>query len=293
MQTLETIGRQIDVVKDLNSVVSMMKALAAVSIQQYEKAVEALAHYNRTIEMGFHIVLGAEPFYFNPREAEQGRTGVVVFGSDQGMCGRFNEEIVTFVTGKRRKENPREDWSVLVVGVRAEGQLADEGLLTDQLYEVPISVSEITDLVLELLLRIERWQVESNVNRLLVFHNRRTRASSFEPRMLQLLPIDPVLLKKWREEPWQSNSLPMFVTERSALLSVLIRHYLFVALFRACAESLASENAARIAAMQAAEKNIEERLEELSGTYHQLRQTLITEELLDVVTGFEALSQAP
>src|SRR5690606_25375029 len=271
----------------------MMKALAAVSIQQYEKAVEALAHYNRTIEMGFHIVLGAEPFYFKPREAEQGRTGVVVFGSDQGMCGRFNEEIVTFVIGKRRKENPREDCSVLVAGGRAEGQLADEGLLTDQLYEVPISVSEITDLVLELLLRIERWQVESNVNRLLVFHNRRTRASSFEPRMLQLLPIDPVLLKKWREEPWQSNSLPMFVTERSALLSVLIRHYLFVALFRACAESLASENAARIAAMQAAEKNIEERLEELSGTYHQLRQTLITEELLDVVTGFEALSQAP
>src|SRR5690606_11769030 len=153
----------------------MMKALAAVSIQQYEKAVEALAHYNRTIEMGFHIVLGAEPCYFNPREAEQGRTGVVVFGSDQGMCGRFNEEIVTFVTGKRRKENPREDWSVLVVGVRAERQLADEGLLTEHSYEVPISVSEITLLVWEVLLRIERWQVESHVNRLLGFHNRRTR----------------------------------------------------------------------------------------------------------------------
>ena len=70
----------------------------------------------------------------------------------------------------------------------------------------------------------------------------------------------------------------------------MVRQYLFVSLFQACAESLASENASRIAAMQAAEKNIEERLEELQGQYNHLRQTAITEELLDVVTGFEALA---
>jgi F-type H+-transporting ATPase subunit gamma len=65
---------------------------------------------------------------------------------------------------------------------------------------------------------------------------------------------------------------------------------LFVSLFTACAESLASENASRIAAMQAAEKNIEQRLDELRGAFNLMRQSAITEELLDVVTGFEALS---
>ncbi|MCA9219105.1 MAG: F0F1 ATP synthase subunit gamma, partial [Planctomycetales bacterium] len=108
---------------------------------------------------------------------------------------------------------------------------------------------------------------------------------------LQLLPIDPQRLERWHDEPWQSRSLPMFVTERRWLLSRLIQQYLFVSLFRACAESLASENASRIAAMQAAEKNIEERLDELRGSFNQLRQSAITEELLDVVTGFEALSK--
>ena len=73
-------------------------------------------------------------------------------------------------------------------------------------------------------------------------------------------------------------------------LRALIREYLFVSLFRACAESLASENASRLAAMQRADKNIDELLEGLNGTFHRLRQSGIDEELFDVVSGFEALA---
>ena len=75
----------------------------------------------------------------------------------------------------------------------------------------------------------------------------------------------------------------------TATLRALIREYLFVSLFRACAESLASENASRLAAMQRAEKNIDELLESLNRTFHRLRQSGIDEELFDVVSGFEAL----
>jgi F-type H+-transporting ATPase subunit gamma len=77
--------------------------------------------------------------------------------------------------------------------------------------------------------------------------------------------------------------------DRERLFSALIHQYLFVSLYRAFAESLASENAARLAAMQNAERNIEERLGELNRQYHQQRQTAITSELLDIVSGFEAL----
>jgi F-type H+-transporting ATPase subunit gamma len=76
-------------------------------------------------------------------------------------------------------------------------------------------------------------------------------------------------------------------------LRALIREYLFVSFFRACAESLASENACRLAAMQRAEKNIEELLEDLDGRFHRLRQSSIDEELFDVISGFEALSKHP
>ena len=75
-----------------------------------------------------------------------------------------------------------------------------------------------------------------------------------------------------------------------ATLRALIRGYLFVSLFRACAESLASENASRLAAMQRADKNIDELLEDLNRTFHRQRQNGIDEELFDVISGFEALS---
>ncbi len=78
--------------------------------------------------------------------------------------------------------------------------------------------------------------------------------------------------------------------ETTAALRALIREYLFISLFRACAESLSSENASRLAAMQRADKNIDELLEDLNGAFHRLRQSGIDEELFDVISGFEALS---
>ena len=84
--------------------------------------------------------------------------------------------------------------------------------------------------------------------------------------------------------------LPEVIGDGTATLRALIREYLFVSLFRACAESLSSENASRLAAMQRADKNIDELLEDLNRTFHRLRQDGIDEELFDVISGFEALS---
>jgi F-type H+-transporting ATPase subunit gamma len=75
-------------------------------------------------------------------------------------------------------------------------------------------------------------------------------------------------------------------------LRALIREYLFVSLFRACSESLASENASRLAAMERANKNIDDLLETLKATFHRVRQSGIDEELFDVISGFEALTPA-
>ena len=75
-------------------------------------------------------------------------------------------------------------------------------------------------------------------------------------------------------------------------LRSLIREYLFISLFRACAESLASENASRLAAMERADRNIKDLLEQLHGSFHRLRQGSIDEELFDVTAGYEALAHS-
>jgi F-type H+-transporting ATPase subunit gamma len=76
--------------------------------------------------------------------------------------------------------------------------------------------------------------------------------------------------------------------DREQLFAALVREYLFVRLFRACAESQAAEHASRLSAMQSASRNLDDRQVELVAEFRRRRQELITAELLDVVAGYEA-----
>jgi F-type H+-transporting ATPase subunit gamma len=105
-----------------------------------------------------------------------------------------------------------------------------------------------------------------------------------------LLPLDATWRQGLAKLRWPTKTLPEVMCGGTATLRALIREYLFISLFRACAESLASENASRLAAMQRAEKNIDELLESLNETFHRLRQSGIDEELFDVISGYDALS---
>jgi len=98
----------------------------------------------------------------------------------------------------------------------------------------------------------------------------------------QILPLEQAWHQRLRERTWPTSALPEIWGPQEECLQALVREYLFISLFRACAESLASENSARLAAMQRAEKNIDEQREELQGIYHRKRQDNIDAELFDV-----------
>jgi F-type H+-transporting ATPase subunit gamma len=106
----------------------------------------------------------------------------------------------------------------------------------------------------------------------------------------RLLPLDEVWRRDLAAIRWPTGNLPEVIGGGIRTLQALVRGYLFVSLFSACAESLASENASRLAAMQRAEKNIDELLEDLNRTFHRLRQSGIDEELFYVISGFKALT---
>jgi F-type H+-transporting ATPase subunit gamma len=125
---------------------------------------------------------------------------------------------------------------------------------------------------------------------MLLYYNRPAGHTGFKARKLQIYPLDLSWLSRLAESPWESRSLPHYSMPWQELFSALIREYYFVSLYRTLAESLSSENAARLAAMQAAEKNIEDKLNDLKLEHNLLRQTSITEELQDIIAGAEALS---
>ncbi|MEB3338853.1 MAG: F0F1 ATP synthase subunit gamma [Leptolyngbyaceae bacterium] len=302
MKTLEALKGTIRSVEDLQSVVKTMKALAAVSIRQYEQAVESLVDYNRTVEMGLQIVMRQRYFAGNfafpssmavaTKLKSDRHLGVIIFGSDQGLCGQFNEQIVAYATSQLDElQGSVENEAIAVVGARPIPLLEGRGYPIAQQFSVPHAAVGITQQVQEILLTIQQWQAQQDITWIILFYNQPQAGTSYRSRSLQLLPMDADWLHRLEHQPWPTQVLPTFTMDESQLLSALVRQYLFISLYRAFAASLASENASRLSSMQMAEKNIEERLSDLNAEYRRQRQSSITEELLDIVAGFEALTQ--
>jgi F-type H+-transporting ATPase subunit gamma len=169
--------------------------------------------------------------------------------------------------------------------------LANAGLSLVGHFTVPNSVKAIASLVGQILVETETDQGAGRVTELHLVYNRPVSGAVYAPVSQRLLPLDDTWRRTLAERPWPTPRVPEVMGGDTATVRAFIREYLFVSLFRACAESLASENASRLAAMQRADKNIDELLEDFNGRFHRVRQSGIDEELFDVIAGFEVLAK--
>jgi F-type H+-transporting ATPase subunit gamma len=302
--------RKIDSVGELQTVVRTMKAMAAARIGQYQNAADSLDAYYRTVQLALTACFrqsripdamlrqsgtAAAGVSGTSAASVTSKIGALVLGSDQGMVGSFNDAMVEFVI-KTLAPLPGKK-TLWPVGERMEGCLAQINLSgingqTDIGFCQPDSIDAITALVGQILARIETLYEKNGATQIYLFHHRPEQGAAYAPVALRLLPLDV----QWRHDlcamAWPTHSLPEVMQDETRALSAFVREYLFVSIFRAVALSLASENASRLAAMQRAEKNIDELLEQSMRSFHRLRQSAIDEELFDVVSGFEALGGA-
>jgi len=140
---------------------------------------------------------------------------------------------------------------------------------------------------------MEAMRETRHIKQFFVFHNQPKTGSGYDAVMQRLLPLDEQWMRDIITTPWPTNKIPEVTGNAATTLTALISAYLFVSVFRACAESLAAENASRLEAMQRAEKSIGDMLDSLGKKFQSLRQSTIDEELFDVVSGFEALKKTP
>lgn len=289
-ETSESLRRKIEGATELGSVVRTMKALAASSITQYERALRSLDDYYRAVELGLVAWLhqaGAAMLPPGAAPLKAGVIGAVVFGSDQGLVGQFNEVVADFAASALVPMTGGK--SILAVGERVQGHLCDAALPVTGCFAVPSSIAAITPLVGRILMEIEARREGGQFVQVYLFHNRPKSGALYEPVMQRLLPLDSAWERGLYKLRWPAANLPEVLNNGELTLHALMREYLFISLFRACAESLAGENASRLAAMQRAEKNIDELLESLGQDFNRQRQSAIDEELFDVISGFEAL----
>ena len=286
-ETLEILQRKVGTARELKSVVRTMKAIALSSIVQYEQAVRSLAGYYRAVELSLTACFrgAAQPATRSEKPSNRSVLAIV-FGSDQGLVGQFNEHAVSLAAGELARSQGRK--VVWAVGERCHETLQELGNPASRLYAVPNSVQAITPLVSQILVDTEALHDRSE--KIYLFYNQPKSRVAYEPVKERLIPLDD----QWRRDlsriQWPTKMLPQVVGPPELTITALIHEYLFVSLFRACAESLASENASRLAAMQRAQRSIEDLLERLQTAFHQKRQAAIDEELFEVVSGFEALA---
>ena len=259
METLETLHRKIGGVEDLRSVVRSMRAMAASNITQYETAVSSLRSYQRSIALGMAAYFGkdglstAEPTLSNKKASHS--TCVIVLGSDLGLVGQFNDSLAEHV--RSSLANSPEQTRIWAVGERVEAVLEDMGLRVTRSFHVPNSVNGITGLVGELLHVIQKEMENGTADEFHLFHNRLGENHALAmAESSRFLPLDHRWRDQFAEMEWPTNRIPQIIGEPRDVLRGLVREFLFITLFRACAESLASENMSRLTAMQRAENNI-------------------------------------
>ena len=287
--TLADLRRQLNAAEQLGAVVRAMKAVAAASIGQYEKAVDALGQYQRSVELGLGLCLRGEQGVAAVQAGMPAPpVGALVFGSDQGLVGRFNEVVGSLALETLRKlPGPQTIWAV---GERVCACLEEAGLAITRRFAVPGSVSAITALVTEIQIEIDTYTARERYSEIRVFHNSPQAAGHYAAASQRLLPLDAAWRSRLTQIPWPNSQLAEVLGGGTGSLTALVHEQLFIALYRACAESLASENASRLEAMQRAERNIESVSADLRRSLNRLRQSSIDEELFDVVAGFNALA---
>ena len=288
-QTLEALSRRVATLSSIKGVVRTMKVLSAVNAAPYEAAVASIEQYHATILDGLQILMRStgRPISDSPMSLSPGIA--LVLGSDHGLCGGYNETVAEAAAARIGSG----EWQLFVVGAKMDAALSDRDLTSVTRFTPPASADGIRRLAGEVLIALDgaRAAPGSEDTAVILIHMKPGDQGRQVPNIQSLLPIDPELLADLARRPWKSRSLPMVTMAPGALFAALIRNHLFASVFRAAAEAMATENAARLALMQQAEHAIDDRLDELLFQTRSARQSEVTNELLDVIAATEALKR--
>ncbi|MGD8831178.1 MAG: F0F1 ATP synthase subunit gamma [Pseudomonadales bacterium] len=275
MEQLTRLKARTENLEDLRELMRAMRALAASHVQSAQSALEGIRTYTSVVEdaivegmeLAGALSLGRLP------AAEPDGEVLILIGAEHGFVGALNDELVDHA---RSQLHP--GGSLGVVGTRTADTASEQGLeigwtepMSTQARGVPGTARRVADRL-------------AGVARAELIYAAYERGGDHTIEQIGALPLDTSRLERAPLRAPPLHHLPAAV-----LLERLAGEYLLALVTRAVMESFASENGARLRVMEAADRTIDTRLAKLDLQLHTLRQAAITEELLDVITGAEAI----
>jgi len=283
---LRQLQQKLDSMRALKEIVNAMRNMAAAYVRRAEASLRAMRPYAAVVETALVATLeqadiqALEP----PPDAP---CLAVVFASDQGLCGTYNERVVR--AALEFKDRALQPVELVAIGHRGRNLLALRGAEPALAVGAPTSLEGIRAQVPELAAQVFELYSRRGAGEMFFIYNAYRGMGRFQEAVRRVLPIGLDELHPGEERTFRYE--PILTVPPRVLLGRLVEEYFFIELYRGLLESHASENGARLVSMTAASSNIDERLVGLSREFQMVRQETITAELLDVVSGAEALRE--
>jgi F-type H+-transporting ATPase subunit gamma len=274
MEQLAKLQGRIETLEELRELMRAMRALAASHVQGAQSALEGIRENAAVIEDAIAAGVTLLPGQGAPAAGAAGEPDLLlVLTSEHGFVGGFNDALVDRAADLTADGSP-----LAMVGQRGTALAQERNLSLAWSEPMATQVAAVLGVARRIAGRMAGFQ------RARIVYGGYRRGGYYEVEERRILPLDPALLQRSNGRAKPLHHLPAEV-----LLLRLADEYLVAELTRAIMESFASENAARLRVMESANRNIDNRLGKLSGEALRLRQTAITAELLDLITGAEAI----
>lgn len=286
MASMREIKRRKSSIASTQQITKAMKLVSTVKLQRAKGKAESTKPYFDCMYDTIATMLSKSGNIDHPylKSGESSKKAVIVITSNRGLAGGYNNNVVKLVTGDEafKKENTE----IFALGKKGRDTLESKGYqIASDLSEVmngPI-YSDAKELSEALLEKFEKGEIGEIYLAYTVFKNTVTHI----PTMLKLLPVEI----EAKEETGSGANIPMnYEPDEEEALGMIIPKYITSLIYGAMMEAVASENGARMQAMDSATSNAEEMIQKLSLDYNRARQGSITQELTEIIAGAQAIS---
>ncbi len=288
MASMRDIKRRKGSIQSTQQITKAMKLVSTVKLQRAkQRAEQSKAYFNCMYETVTSVLAKTGNLnhpYLNG--GDSAKKAVIVITSNRGLAGGYNSNIVKLVT--QQSGFKKEDLCIYAVGKKGKDALNRHG------YEI---VEEDSDIIEEPLYvdamalssRVLEAYTKGEVGEIYIAYTAFKNTVVHEPTLLKLLPVEPEKKEEKAQEK-ESKALMSFEPNDDEALELIIPKYVTSLIYGGLIEAVASENGARMQAMDSATSNAEEMIDHLSLMYNRARQGSITQELTEIIAGANAIS---
>jgi F-type H+-transporting ATPase subunit gamma len=297
MATLRDIRGRIGSIKSIQKITQAMKMVAASKFRRAQLAVESSRPYFKILENNVGKIVSslndgyAHPFTLAKKDIKN--IALIVISSDQGMCGSFNtnllKESIRFINEEIKPDYPKANISIVPIGKKAVSFFNKQNFNIIERY-TNITAKPDYNVVKSIIDPIKNSFIENDIDMVYIAYVKFVHIMKQEPKVTQLLPFVPNVSKKDDSKHTNShNDIYIFEPDQTSILDNLIPKVIDSKMWAAILESNASEQASRRVAMDNATSNAGDLIKDLNLVYNKLRQASITSEIIEIVSGAEAL----